>query len=196
MSREFTVPFYGWVNERWIWAVLSVFLVLCVTWAVLDIKSSGKFPNVFCVAGSSGCAAWFGRGHWNTCWQQLKGTVFTGHPSWSHPRKHQLLMLLKPLEHFWNRGALAAVPNWYLSEAQRNVTLSKVPWIWCRNLPGRVNSNKAMAATSPFSNCSWFLGQGTPKWCSWLIEYVLVLFCCSEPRSLWRELELIVAPLD
>lgn len=117
MSHEFTVPFYGWVNEGWIWAVLSVFLLLCVTWPVPDIKSSGKFPHVFCVAGSSGCAAWFRRGQWNTCWQQLKGTVFTGHPNWSHPRKHQLFVLLKALERFWNRGALAAVPNWLLSEA-------------------------------------------------------------------------------
>lgn len=44
----------------------------------------------------------------------LKGqTVFIGHPSWSHHRKHQLFMLLKPPEHFWNRGALAAVSNWH-----------------------------------------------------------------------------------
>lgn len=47
-----------------------------------------------------------------------------------HPRKYQLFM-------HWSRGAPAAVPNWLLSSAQRNFTLSRVPWLWCRNLRGQ-----------------------------------------------------------
>lgn len=44
ISHEFTVPFYGWVNEGWIWAVLAVFLALCVTWASAEHKIQWKIP--------------------------------------------------------------------------------------------------------------------------------------------------------